>query len=268
MSLTHTHRLLDIMAALRNPDSGCPWDVKQNFQSIAPYAVEEAYEVLEAAENNDMPALREELGDLLLQVVFHAQMAREEELFSFEDVAETLCNKLVSRHPHVFADASLQTAEEQATAWEAAKALERKAKQIDSSVLADVPLALPALLRAQKLQKRAARVGFDWTDSAPVFAKIEEEITELKEAVQWKQPEADNVVDRIYDEMGDVLFSVVNLARHLHMDPEEALRRSNRKFESRFRYIEQVLEKSGRTPEQSTLEEMDLLWKEAKKEFA
>lgn len=250
------NRLLDIMAQLRNPNGGCPWDLEQNFATIAPYTIEEAYEVADAIARTDMTALREELGDLLLQVVFHAQMAREAGAFSFDDVVSAICNKMIARHPHVFGDARIADAQAQTDNWEMLKQQERKTKQKEG-VLADVPLALPALMRAEKLQKRAARVGFDWPDVSFVYDKINEELDEVKEA---QSPQ------HIAEEIGDVLFVMANLARHHKVDPEEALRRANAKFERRFAYIEAQLAARGKHCEESSLEEMDALWNEAKKQ--
>lgn len=254
-------KLITIMAQLRDKENGCPWDVEQNFASIAPHTLEEAYEVVDAIEKNDMQHLKEELGDLLLQVIFHSQMAKEEGHFDIEAVAESISLKLVSRHPHVFGDADIKTAEAQEKSWEELKAKERQQKNHQAeqqSVLDDVALALPALTRASKLQKRAAAVGFDWPTIEPVFAKIEEEIAEIKEEV------AAGDVDKIHDEIGDLLFCIVNLARHLKIKPEEALRSTNKKFIDRFQYIEQKLKEKGSSCEESTLEEMDALWDEAK----
>lgn len=258
--MKHTARLLEIMAQLRDPAKGCPWDVEQNFASIVPYTLEEAYEVAEAIEQNDMNALKEELGDLLLQVVFHAQMAKEQGLFAFEDVANAINEKLVVRHPHVFGNADIKTAEDQLNAWETIKAQERAVKKggARASALDDIPLALPALVRAVKLQKRAAKVGFDWPHVKCVFEKLEEEIAELRDASQ------NTSHAHIAEELGDLLFVVANLARHFKVDPEDALRATNKKFERRFHYIEETLAKQNRTPEDSTLEEMDRLWDEAK----
>ena len=257
-------QLLDIMAQLRDKQRGCPWDIEQDFASIAPYTIEEAYEVADAVDSGDRTALCEELGDLLLQVVFHAQMAREEGSFDFEDVVGAICAKMVSRHPHVFADSDRRSAEDQSAAWEEQKAAERAARQRESgtvSVLDDVALALPALMRAEKLTKRAARVGFDWPDAAPVFEKLQEEVAEVKAELHTPSPDP----DRVEDEIGDVLFVVANLARKLDVDPEAALRRANKKFTRRFQYIEERLINQGKTPQESSLEEMDRLWNDAKK---
>jgi len=250
--------LLDIMARLRDPYAGCPWDVEQTFRTIAPYTVEEAYEVADAIERGDMEALKDELGDLLFQTVFHAQMAREEGLFDFGDVVAAITHKMIRRHPHVFADASHRSAEEQTGAWEAQKADERAAKGAES-LLADVPVGLPGLTRAVKLQKRAARVGFDWTDARDVLAKIAEETTELTQAIDGKEQ------DDIEDEFGDLLFVIANLSRHLNVDPEAALRRANQKFIRRFRHIEAQTVALGRNLSDASLEEMEALWDEAKR---
>lgn len=253
--------LLKIMADLREPETGCPWDIKQTFKTIVPYTLEEAYEVADAIENNDMQSLKSELGDLLFQVVFYAQMAKEQGDFDFSDVVESICNKLISRHPHVFADNDCRDEQALHKAWEDAKALERdrEAGAEKARVLDGVANALPALSRAQKLQKRAARVGFDWPDIEPVLAKLEEEIQELREAMQQSDREA------IFEETGDLLFSSVNLARHLSIDAEEALKGCNKKFEKRFSYIESVLGESGRAFKDCSLNELEELWQRAKK---
>lgn len=251
--------LLDVMAQLRDPVSGCPWDVEQNFRTIAPYTLEEAYEVADAIEREDFAGLRSELGDLLFQVVFHARMAEERGLFGFCDVVDAIVDKMRDRHPHVFADAQIDSADAQTEAWEARKAAERKAAGHDS-ILADVPIALPALSRAIKLQKRAAKVGFDWTDVGDVLAKLQEETAELVEAQHTQDQQ------QIEDEFGDLLFVMVNLGRHLKIDPEEALRRTNAKFVKRFRYIEQTMAVAGRSLDDASLAEMEVLWREAKKQ--
>jgi MazG family protein len=256
------------MAWLRHPTHGCPWDQKQSFLSIAPYTIEEAYEVADAIRRGDRRDLREELGDLLLQVVYHTRMAEEEGAFDFKDVAQTIADKMINRHPHVFGDARVTDDEHQSGVWEQMKAAERHARQLAdpvgpappaASILDGVALALPALLRAEKLQKRAARVGFDWGTAGPVIDKIEEEISELRAEVAARAP-----VERLTDEVGDVLFAVANLARHLKIDPEAALRATNAKFERRFRHIERRLRAAGRAPETASLEEMEALWQEAK----
>ncbi|HTZ77542.1 MAG TPA: nucleoside triphosphate pyrophosphohydrolase [Stellaceae bacterium] len=258
-------RLLDIMARLRDPDSGCPWDLEQSFASIAPYTIEEAYEVAEAAERGDIAALKDELGDLLLQVVFHARMAEEAGRFAFNDVARSIAEKMIRRHPHVFADATVAGSAAQTRAWEDQKAVERRVKAAAEgraeSALDGVGPGLPALTRAEKLQKRAARVGFDWAEPGPIFDKIEEEIGELHREIAGGGTPA-----RLEDELGDLLFAVTNLARHLRIDPEQALRGANRKFERRFRRIEERLAAAGRSPANTSLEEMEAEWQRAKAE--
>ncbi len=255
--------LLEIMAKLRNPEKGCPWDIEQNFKSIAPYTIEEAYEVDEAIRAGDMPALQDELGDLLFQTVFHGQMAAEAGHFTFSDIVHGISEKMVRRHPHVFDDRTIEDADAQTEAWEMQKAKERiekaETKGETPSVLDGVSLSLPATMRAVKLQKRAARVGFDWSETIQVLDKIEEEASELREAYADGEPK-----ERIEEEFGDMLFVICNLARHLKIDPEEALRSANAKFDRRFRYIEQELAKIGKSPEASTLEEMDNFWNLAK----
>jgi nucleoside triphosphate diphosphatase len=256
-------RLLAVMAWLRDRQHGCPWDIDQTFKTIAPYTIEEAYEVADAIERDDMPALKEELGDLLLQVVYHAQMASEAKAFGFDDVAATIADKMVDRHPHVFGDLDIKTADAQTISWEARKAAERAAKRSaaePAGTLDGVARALPALMRAEKLQKRAARVGFDWAATGPVIDKIEEELGELRAELEAGKVDR----DRLADELGDVLFAVANLARHCKVDPEAALRATNGKFEKRFRYIEKRLGEQGRKPTDAALEEMEVLWQEAK----
>ena len=256
-------RLLTVMARLRSPDGGCPWDLEQNFATIAPYTIEEAYEVAEAIDRHDMDALQDELGDLLLQVVFHARMAEEDGLFDFEAVAAGIVDKMIRRHPHVFAEETVANTAAQTVAWEDQKSSERVAKAEAEgrtpSVLDGVSVALPGLTRAVKLTRRAARVGFDWPDIAGVLAKIEEEIAELRTEI-----EDGKAADRMEDEIGDVLFSIANLARHLSVEPEAAIRRTNRKFEERFHYLETRLRNEGRRPEDAGLAELDRLWDEAK----
>jgi nucleoside triphosphate diphosphatase len=257
-------RLLAVMAWLRDRQHGCPWDIEQTFRTIAPYTIEEAYEVADAIERGDMAALKEELGDLLLQVVYHAQMAAEAKAFSFADVAATIADKMVDRHPHVFGDLKIANADAQTISWEARKAAERAKKNGAGTggALDGVARALPALLRAEKIQKRAARVGFDWKTIGPVIDKIEEELAELRsELIAGKVDQT-----RTADELGDVLFAVANLARHCKVDPEAALRATNDKFERRFRYIERRLGGQGRQLAEATLEEMEALWQEAKGE--
>ena len=251
-------RLLEIMRRLRDPDSGCPWDIEQDFRSIAPYTIEEAYEVSDAIEREDWAELEGELGDLLLQTVYHTQMGEEAGHFSFETVTKNIADKMVARHPHVFGDESRdKSAEQQTRDWEAQKAQERAAKA-RVGVLDDVALGIPALMRAVKLQKRAARVGFDWPSTDEVLDKIVEEARELTEAREATDHRA------LTEEFGDLLFVIANLARHLKIDPEEALRQANAKFTRRFRTIEAALAAAGKTPEQSDLAEMDALWDAAK----
>ena len=258
--MKQTQRLLQIMALLRDPDQGCPWDKQQTFKSIAPYTVEEAYEVADAIERGDLAALKEELGDLLLQVVYHARMAEEDARFTFEDVAAGIADKLVARHPHVFGAAEIHTAEQQTHDWETRKAGERATRE-QAGALDGVPAGMPALTRAEKLQKRAARVGFDWGDLQPVFAKVREELNELEHEIG-----AGSTAGRLEDELGDVLFAVANLAHKLAVDPEQALRGTNRKFERRFRHMERRLGERGLKPAEVSLEEMDAYWDEAKRE--
>lgn len=266
-----TDRLLVIMARLRDPAAGCPWDVEQTFASIAPHTIEEAYEVADAIARGDLAGLKEELGDLLLQVAFHARMAEEQGAFAFDDVAAGICDKLVRRHPHVFADARIDSAEAQTHAWERHKEAERAARAGDdenaaaAGVLDGVALALPALVRAVKLQSRAARVGFDWPDAAAALPKVEEELAELAAEMPGEAEAPDPAArDRLEDEVGDLLFAVVNVARKLRIDPEGALRRANGKFERRFAGIEARLRAEGRSPDGATLAELDRLWTEVK----
>lgn len=258
-------RLLNVMARLRDPKGGCPWDIEQTFETIAPCTIEEAYEVADAIARGDMTDLKEELGDLLFQVVYHSQIASEGPdagpAFTFDDVAEGITEKMIRRHPHVFGDATIDSAAAQTRAWEVLKAEERrlKGKTERESLLDDVPLGLPALTRAEKLQKRAARGGFDWPETSQVWAKIDEELGELRAEL-----DAGARPDRVEDELGDVLFTLANLARHLKIDPEEALRRTNRKFEKRFRAVEQALSRDGREMGETPLGELEGLWQVAK----
>ena len=245
------------MARLRDPDGGCAWDLEQTFATIAPYTVEEAYEVADAIERNDLKDLKEELGDLLLQVVFHARMAEEQGAFDLADVANAINDKMIRRHPHVFGDERYRTSGEQVVAWEVLKQKERDQKA-RTGVLDDVPVGLPALTRAVKLNKRAARVGFVWPSVTEVLDKLDEEIGELKVEI-----EAGNR-DRMRGELGDILFVIANLARELDIEPEDALRATNAKFVRRFGFIEDALAQRGKTPEQSDLAEMDALWDAAK----
>lgn len=252
-------RLLQIMSRLRDPQDGCPWDVQQTFQTIAPYTIEEAYEVADAIERHDMTDLREELGDLLFQVVFHSQIAQEKGEFAFSDVVNAICEKMERRHPHVFGDDRIETAAEQTQAWEAHKRRERALTA--RSVLDNVPLALPALARASKLGKRAAEVGFEWPDTQGALDKVAEELDELRAELS-SSPD----LERISNELGDLLFSIVNVCRYLKIDAENSLRRANAKFERRFRYVERRLREQGKSPEEATLEEMDALWEQGKRE--
>ncbi len=256
-------RLIEIMAALRAPATGCPWDLAQNFRTIAPFTLEEAYEVADAIERGDLEDLREELGDLLLQVAYHARMAQEQNAFDFGDVVEAITAKLIRRHPHVFADEQGHTAEAVKRLWERIKAEESQQKPGQKAegaqgALDGVPVGLPALTRAVKLQQKAGKVGFDWNDPRAVLAKIREETDEIEAALDA------GATDEATAEVGDLLFAVVNLARHLAADPESILRGTNRKFERRFAAIEQALAARGKTPGEATLAEMDVLWDAAK----
>lgn len=256
-------RLIEIMAALRTPKTGCPWDLQQNFATIAPYTLEEAYEVADAIARNDLADLKDELGDLLLQVVFHARMAQEQNAFAFGDVVEAITAKLIRRHPHVFGEKRADDPQAVKGLWEEIKAQEKQEKAArgvpaPGGALAGVPVAQPALTRALKLQAKASQVGFDWNDLRAVLGKIREEIDEIEDALDSNSTNAAG-------EIGDLLFAAVNLARHLRADPETLLRQTNAKFERRFAAIEQALAARGKTPQDSSLEEMDALWNEAKK---
>jgi len=254
--------LLQTMVALRDPDTGCPWDRQQNNSTILPYTIEEVYELAEAIAKADSSSIRDELGDLLFQIVFYAQMAKEDGQFSFADVANSINQKLKRRHPHVFGNDKLETSAQQSLSWETIKAQERaQSGKTDTGLLDSVSAAMPALICATKLQKKAATVGFDWKDLAPVIDKINEELGEIREAI-------DSGADRnkLQDEVGDVLFACANLARHLHVDAETALMSTNDKFRKRFAYIESELARQGRTTAQTTLEEMEQLWQLAKSE--
>ncbi|MBL4665858.1 MAG: nucleoside triphosphate pyrophosphohydrolase [Sneathiella sp.] len=258
-------QLLQIMERLRDPETGCPWDIEQTFETIAPHTIEEAYEVAEAIADGDMTELKSELGDLMFQVVFYAQMAKEDGAFDFNGVIDAINAKMIHRHPHVFGSKNIDDAHAQTVAWEETKAAERaeKAKNSDHphSALHGVAKTLPALTRASKLQNRAARVGFDWPDTKPVFDKINEELEEFKFEIENNAP-----AENVQDEFGDLLFAVVNLGRHLGVDPEVCLAKTNRKFTHRFQHVETALDKIGKKPETSTLEEMDVLWDQAKAE--
>ena len=262
-------RLLEIMARLRDPQSGCPWDIEQNFATIAPYTIEEAYEVADAIDRGDLPGLKDELGDLLLQVVFHARMAEEQGAFAFGDVVAAICDKMVRRHPHVFGEARVEDAAAQTVAWEEHKRREREdARHEDRSVLAGIARGLPEWQRATKLQKRAAQVGFDWPGPEPVIAKLHEEIDEVRAefAALEREPGSAAVRDRLEDEIGDVLFVCVNLARHAGVDFGAAMRRANAKFERRFRRMETLAAEEGGGLAGRPLEAQDALWDRAKSE--
>lgn len=250
--------LLTIMATLRNKNGGCPWDIEQNFATIAPYTIEEAYEVSDAIAKNDMPALKDELGDLLFQTVFHAQMASEAGHFTFDDVVKNVCEKMRRRHPHVFGDADVKTADAQIENWEVIKAEERAKKNTGAGALGDIPAALPELMRAQKISKRASRVGFDWPDISGVIEKVEEELDEVLAAASQGD------TDAVAEEMGDLLFAVTNLSRALDVDAEEALRRANRKFTRRFEHMEAALKARGQRMEELDIDALEQLWQHAK----
>jgi nucleoside triphosphate diphosphatase len=256
--------LLAVMAALRAPETGCPWDLKQTFATIAPYTIEEAYEVADAIAHDDIDHLRDELGDLLFQVVYHARMAEEQDAFAFADVVDAVTVKMIRRHPHVFGSPQERAAGAAPGFWDRAKEAERRDKGAVAGVLDDVPVALPALTRAVKLQNKAAKVGFDWPSLLPVLAKLKEELAELEEVIAERQAGQPNADDAVAEEFGDLLFVIANVARHLKLDPEVALRAANDKFIRRFRYIEERLVAQGRAPSESDLAEMDALWDESK----
>ena len=275
-TLTAIDRLIAIMTMLRDKQHGCPWDLEQTIKSLLPYTLEEVYEVADAIENNDLVELEDELGDLLFQVIFYAQIAKEQGAFDFQDIATAITDKLVRRHPHVFPDGDVEkfgiqqdiSAQQVVVNWEAIKELEREEKrkkggeqvaQEVESILDDLPRALPAMERARKLQKRAAQVGFDWTDIAPVLEKLKEEVAEFEEAL------ASGDLERMSDELGDVLFTTINLARHSKIEPEVALRSTNQRFETRFKWIEAALSQQGKAFKDANLEELDALWDQAKK---
>ena len=275
-ALTAVDRLIAIMTMLRDKQHGCPWALEQTIKSLLPYTLEEAYEVADAIENNDLVELEDELGDLLFQVIFYAQIAKEQGAFDFQDIATAITDKLIRRHPHVFPDGDVEQfgisqeidAQQVVVNWEAIKEIEREEKrkkggkqvvQGAESILDDVPRALPAMERARKLQKRAAQVGFDWVELAPVLEKLKEEVAEFEEAL------ASGDLERMSDELGDVLFATINLARHSKIEPEVALRSTNRRFERRFKWIEAALYKQGKVFKDAKLEELDVLWGQAKK---
>lgn len=252
---------IKLIAQLRNPNGGCPWDLKQNYQSMIPCLTEETYEVIDAIEKNDVENLREELGDLLMQVVFFSQLASEEKKFTFDDVVNEVAEKIVRRHPHVFGDKSANNEKEALERWNEIKAQEKQG-QTDKSILAAIPHAFPALMRAQKMQKKCAKVSFDWDNLPDVIAKVEEELEEIKQ--ELNRPHL--MQEKVEEELGDFLFATVNMARHLNIDAEEALRKANQKFERHFRAVEQKLAAQGKSPAQSSLAEMDILWTEVKSE--
>ncbi len=256
--------LLAVMAALRTPGTGCPWDLEQTFATIAPYTIEEAYEVADAIAHDDIAGLKDELGDLLLQVVYHARMAQEQDAFAFDDVVDAITRKMIRRHPHVFGTAEERAAGAAPGFWDRIKAQEKGDEASTGSLLDEVPAALPALTRAIKLQNKAAKVGFDWPTLSPVLAKLKEELAELEDAIAKSAAGSETGARAIDEEFGDLLFVVANLARHLKLDPEARLRAANQKFVRRFRYIEERLAADGRTPSDSDLSEMDALWDDAK----
>ncbi|MFA5958344.1 nucleoside triphosphate pyrophosphohydrolase [Hyphomicrobium sp.] len=274
-------RLIEIMTALRTPVTGCPWDLEQTFETIAPYTIEEAYEVADAIERHDLADLKDELGDLLLQVVYHSRLAEEQGAFAFGDVVEAVTKKMIRRHPHVFGAGAQRDPSTVKATWDQLKAEERAEKAAERArlsggrvasvegpvTLADVPAPLPGLTRAIKLQNKAAKVGFDWPNLLPVFEKLKEEIAEFEEVALLHDPRGASLKapsDAVKEEFGDMLFAMANIARHLEIDPEAALRGANQKFVRRFGHIETVLAERGKTPSQSTLAEMDALWDEAK----
>ncbi|MFZ7256567.1 nucleoside triphosphate pyrophosphohydrolase [Avibacterium avium] len=250
---------LQLIAQLRNPNGGCPWDLEQTYQSMIPCLLEESYEVVEAIEQQNTENLREELGDLLLQVVFFSQLAKEDNLFTFDDVVNEVAEKIIRRHPHVFAQENATNEQQALSHWNRVKAEENKTRQ---SILDNIPHAFPALMRAEKLQKRCAKVGFDWDNVQPVIAKVQEELQEVQ--AELTRPQQDQA--KIEEEIGDLLFAVTNLSRHLHCSPEETLRKANQKFERRFRQLEALAQQQGKSLQNSTLEELDALWDKVKSE--
>jgi|TARA_R110002126_G_scaffold13118_2_gene56439 MazG family protein len=256
------YQLLDVMSKLRDPDGGCPWDLEQDFASIAPYTIEEAYEVADAIDRGNHEDIKEELGDLLLQIVFHAQMAKEDDLFTFDDVAQTITDKMIFRHPHVFEDENADSAADVLVKWEQRKDLEKaqktKDKPVNSSALDDIPTNMPAMLRADKIQKKAVKEGFEWNNVLDVFEKVEEELAELKEAIESGDQ------DHILEEYGDVLFTVTNIGRKLGLDSEHAMRKTNQKFEKRFRGMEDDCRAEGRTLRDIDYGTREALWNKQK----
>ncbi|QMU61507.1 MAG: nucleoside triphosphate pyrophosphohydrolase [Gammaproteobacteria bacterium] len=255
-------RLLNIMQVLRDPENGCPWDIQQTFASIVPYTIEEVYEVADAIDQQDIVQLKDELGDLLLQIVYYTQMAKEQNLFDLEDVAANICDKLVRRHPHVFDKQNSENKDWANESWEKIKQQERseKADETSVSLLSDIPVAMPQLLRAKKIQKRVSSVGFDWPDLSGVIEKVEEELNELKEVIN-----TDNKQEALEEELGDLLFSVVNISRHIHVNAEDALRKGNIKFIKRFQYLEEQVRCEGKLIADYSLEELEQFWQQAKK---
>ncbi|WP_373777572.1 nucleoside triphosphate pyrophosphohydrolase [Glaesserella sp.] len=258
--MTLIEQLLEVVKQLRDPKTGCPWDIQQTFDSMVPCLLEETYETAEAIHTNDRASLREELGDLLLQVVFLSQLAKEEGSFTFEDVVTDLHNKLIYRHPHVFGNTTANNADDALKNWDARKAEEKKQKTQHDSILDDLPFALPALTRANKLQKRCAKVGFDWDDPHQVFLKVEEELQEVQDEIK-RVPQ---VQEKLAEELGDLLFATVNLCRHHNVDAETSLRHANVKFENRFKKMEKLLKVQGKSPNDCSLNELDFLWNEIK----
>lgn len=273
-TLTGLDKLTTLMAMLRDPETGCPWDLKQTFDSLIPYTIEEAYEVAQAIEDKDYPDLKSELGDLLFQVVFYAQLGKEQSLFDFNDIIDGICNKLISRHPHVFSDAQFETEAQIKQNWENQKAAERQSKDSNStSVLDDIPLAIPAISRAYKIQKRAASVGFDWPNVHGALDKVSEEIEEVKAELVTNLGEQGNSstpksysdnIDAIADELGDLYFALTNVTRHLGLNPEQVIKAANNKFEKRFRHVEKTAEAENVDMKSSDLEQLDAWWDLAK----
>ncbi|MFC0308895.1 nucleoside triphosphate pyrophosphohydrolase [Gallibacterium trehalosifermentans] len=259
--VTTLEKFAEVIAQLRDPEKGCPWDLEQSYQTMPPHILEEAYEVVEAINQDNRQDLKEELGDLLMQVVFLSQLAKEENAFTLNDVIHGITDKIIRRHPHVFGEVEANTSEEVLKNWEKIKQQERHNKQ-QFSILDNIPAALPALLRATKLQKRCAKVGFDWSETALTLQKVEEELQEVRDELD-KLPQNPTTIE---EEIGDLLFAVVNVARHLHINPEEALRKANLKFERRFRQVEQTIVSSGRHLKEASLSEMDLLWNQVKQQ--
>ncbi|KGQ66862.1 nucleoside triphosphate pyrophosphohydrolase [Gallibacterium anatis] len=258
---TKLEKFAEIIAKLRDPNGGCPWDLEQTYKTMPPHILEEAYEVVEAINQDDRKELKEELGDLLMQVVFLSQLAQEEGAFTLDDVIDGITDKIIRRHPHVFGEIKAENSDEVLKNWENIKQQERYQKE-QFSILDNVPIALPSLLRAAKLQKRCAKVGFDWSELEPTIQKVEEELQEVRDEVS-KQPQNPQAIE---EEIGDLLFASVNVARHLKLNPEEALRKANLKFERRFRQVEQSILASGRQLEQVSLAEMDLIWDQVKQQ--